>query len=536
MPFEYRHCSSVSPRPGCIPRAARQDSRAASRNSRIPCCAVAESKRKLRQIARLLCELDAALVARAGLGGLLQRRLLVEQLPERLRLEQAAPSRRSASSSSANTARASGVHAASPRAPLVGEPRCAAPRSARPRRRSGGRRAGARRCRSSGSPGGGRRRRSGRAGGSGRAARRSRRRSPSRHRGRAGGRGNGGASRRRPCRAPVSSHSVDQQRHARVAEPERGQPAELLAERETQARPRARSRRSRVRGREIVVGRAPSRRSAPKASANASTLLGADRQTGGGAVAAEALEVLGTGRQSRRAGRTSRPRGPSPSSCRRAAGDQDDRAAVALDRAARRRCRSRPRASRRPRRRSRDGRAARPARTRSRLIAARRIRSSTAWRSRFSVLELLGEHAPPRCASSVSSSASAASGRPSRPDGVDPRCEPEADRALVAGGRIDAGDLHQRPQPGLLRLREPLQAERARAHGSRRPAARHRRPSRARPRRGAARGTGGSGPSSAWASFQTTAVPQRPCERIVALQRRDDGAIREASPRGGGGR
>src|SRR5207247_6941830 len=38
---------------------------------------------------------------------------------------------------------------------------------------------------------------------------------------------------------------------------------------------------------------------------------------------------------------------------------------------------------------------------------------------------------------------------------VDPRGEPEADRALVAGRRVDVRDSHQRAQPRFLRLREP---------------------------------------------------------------------------------
>ena len=48
-------------------------------------------------------------------------------------------------------------------------------------------------------------------------------------------------------------------------------------------------------------------------------------------------------------------------------------------------------------------------------------------------------------------------GAPEAARGVDPGCEAEADRRLVAGGRIDSGDLHQRAEPGLLGLREAAQ-------------------------------------------------------------------------------
>ena len=37
---------------------------------------------------------------------------------------------------------------------------------------------------------------------------------------------------------------------------------------------------------------------------------------------------------------------------------------------------------------------------------------------------------------------------------VDARPEPEAHRTCVGGGRIDAGDFHERLQPRLLRARE----------------------------------------------------------------------------------
>src|SRR5439155_14452826 len=40
---------------------------------------------------------------------------------------------------------------------------------------------------------------------------------------------------------------------------------------------------------------------------------------------------------------------------------------------------------------------------------------------------------------------------------VDARREAKTDRALVARCGVDAGDRHQRPQPGLLRLRQATQ-------------------------------------------------------------------------------
>ena len=156
---------------------------------------------------------------------------------------------------------------------------------------------------------------------------------------------------------------------------------------------------------------------AANAAANASTLLGADRQA----------RPRRGGRRSARGARRTRPRpavqverrrpsGPSPSTrrrCRRSARP----AGCSARRAARRRCRSRPRASPRRRRRSRGGGGAPRATTRSRSIASRRIRSSTAWRSRFSSSSSSASRFASR-SSSVSSSASAASGRQRRPDAL----------------------------------------------------------------------------------------------------------------------
>ena len=49
--------------------------------------------------------------------------------------------------------------------------------------------------------------------------------------------------------------------------------------------------------------------------------------------------------------------------------------------------------------------------------------------------------------------------RPAEPPGrVEPRREPEADGGRIDGGRVDACNAHQRPQPGLLGARERAQA------------------------------------------------------------------------------
>jgi hypothetical protein len=63
-----------------------------------------------------------------------------------------------------------------------------------------------------------------------------------------------------------------------------------------------------------------------------------------------------------------------------------------------------------------------------------------------------------RAKSVVSSSSRPASARCSRPGGVDPRREPEADRAGVDPAGIHARHLHQRLQARLARGRERAQA------------------------------------------------------------------------------
>ena len=161
-------------------------------------------------------------------------RRLLEQRPERLRLEQAAP-------------RAARPRGRAPRRSLCLRAELAARAtrrealaqlddSGRASRRSAGRRAAARSSRSRCSPGGGTRRRSARPGGSGRAARRGRRRSRSRP----------GRPRVADAEAEVLAlahrrqvvqlAAGDQQVDAGVAEPERREPAQLGAEAERERR------------------------------------------------------------------------------------------------------------------------------------------------------------------------------------------------------------------------------------------------------------------------------------------------------------
>ncbi len=109
------------------------------------------------------------------------------------------------------------------------------------------------------------------------------------------------------------------------------------------------------------------------------------------------------------------------------------------------------------------------------------------------LLLVLGEDQVERCA-----------GVPEPPGGVDPRREPEADRAGVDGGGVDVRRPHQRTQAGLSRP-----GERAEAGGGEEAVlveqrARRRRSWRARRGRGAA----SRRRHSASASFTTTPVPQ----------------------------
>ena len=213
------------------------------------------------------------------------------------------------------------------RSPRLGAPRVrarratrrrarrAAPRSAAASRRSAGRRAAARRCRSSGSPRAGRRRRSGPAGGAVEPTSPARTRSP-------------------PERAPFGGDREPQvlavadrgelgelaagreQRHARVSEPERRERRQLLAEVERELAA-VDDRVDRQAPAEFVLASAPAA-CAAKASRERLEALRADREAGGGAVAAPARRGARRTRPARREGRRpgssarSRPTRPSP--------------------------------------------------------------------------------------------------------------------------------------------------------------------------------------------------------------------------------
>ncbi len=92
--------------------------------------------------------------------------------------------------------------------------------------------------------------------------------------------------------------------------------------------------------------------------------------------------------------------------------------------------------------------------------------------------------------------------------GVEPRCEAEAHRGRVDGGRIDSGDAHQRLEARLLRAREATEAD-----GGEGAVLVHERDDvRDRGERdevGVAGHDGVLGPSRACASLATTPVPQR---------------------------
>ena len=206
-------------------------------------------------------------------------------------------------------------------------------------------------------------------------------------------------------------------------------------------------------------------------------------QARGGAVAAEALEVLAAGRETgvqvvRRDGAAAALAALAVE--RRSA----PRAGHAAPRDARRRCRSRPRASPRPRPRARDRRARSRRCAAISAAAARRIVSSTCWRSRLrsSICSASGWASLREGASSRSS---ASVGSPSRPAalmrgasrklrsdvrrraGSTPaldisarrpgrsasasRRRPRADeRAVLVGERHDVGDRRQRDEVGEL--------------------------------------------------------------------------------------
>ena len=142
-------------------------------------------------------------------------------------------------------------------------------------------------------------------------ARRARTRSPSPRRGRAAGRGSAGACRRRP-----SSSSASSQPSTSSVTP--GLPSPNGASRPSSAQSverRARARDDRVDARhrpQVVVGRAPRRRARRTPRRTPRPRSRPDRQPGGGAVAAEALEVLGARGRARRAGRTPAIERPEP--------------------------------------------------------------------------------------------------------------------------------------------------------------------------------------------------------------------------------
>ena len=217
-------------------------------------------------------------------------------------------------------------------------------------------------------------------------------------------------------------------------------------------------------------------------------LVAADRQAGGGAMAAEALEVVGAGGEA----------GVEVEARHRAAGalpavalarDQDDGAAEPLDE---------PRGDDPdhalvPALAPDDVGAAAPLLGRPRVDDRDRLAEDPLLDGlavAVQRLELVREQVG--LAVVLRQHEMQADVRPAEPaGGVEPRREPEADGRRVDGGRIDAGDAHQRPQPGLLGARERAQAGCSRARGSRRRAGRRRRSSRARRDPGAARSPDG---------------------------------------------
>ena len=254
------------------------------------------------------------------------------------------------------------------------------------------RRAAARPCRSSGSPGAGRRRRSAPAGGSGRAARPGRTRSRRRRRGRSR------CTRKRRCLPVARPSPARRARSRRRAASRRDCRARTArAARSSAQRSSVSSRRAERRRRRRSSARSSSSASEPvglrgERVGERARRLGQDREPGGGAVAAEALEVLRQARERAvQVERGDRPAGALP--VRPSPAMQHDRPVEALDEArgddpdhalvpvlARRR-RSRaggasPRATPRPARSPRAGSV-----------------SSTAWRSRFSSSSSLGERA-----------------------------------------------------------------------------------------------------------------------------------------------
>ena len=195
-----------------------------------------------------------------------------------------------------------------------------------------------------------------------------------------------------------------------------------------------------------------------------------------------------------------RSSGPSPSSSPSVAGDQHDRPVDSARRDVTRRSRSRPRASLRP-----QTTYARTAPLRFRPFLDLRDRRAhdlvlDCLPVAVQLLEPVGE--PARLVGVLGQQQLERCARMTEPArGVDPRREPEADRARVDRGRIDAArpsSARAAPASACVRARA---ARRSQATGSRRRAERRRRSSRARRGRDAACSTSDSAPSSAWPSL-----------------------------------
>ena len=248
----------------------------------------------------------------------------------------------------------------------------------------------------------------------------------------------------------VEQRARDEQRRLRVADPERREPLELLGEPDVE----------RVAGhdgvdaldRHEVVrrehrGGVRHERLAERVHAPAR-----DRQPGGGAVAAVAQQLGARRLAARRAGRT--PGSSAPTRCpRRRRARSAPPAGGGARRSATRRSRSRRGASRRRRARTRARRAG------SRPPAARPRTGSCVSTSRRSTLTASSSAATARARwTSVGQQQLEPRVGAVQPAGrVDPRRQPEADRAGVDPARVHARDLHQRLQPRLARRRERAQ-------------------------------------------------------------------------------
>ena len=189
-----------------------------------------------------------------------------------------------------------------------------------------------------------------------------------------------------------------------------------------------------------------------------------------------------------------------------------------------RRCRSRPRASPRSRGRSHVVVASARASTPRLRRASRRIRSSTACRSRLSsssasrmaprLVRVVGEHELEREVRATQP-----------PSGVDARSKPEADGTGVDGRRIDASATHERLQARHATSTRGPGARRRRARGSRRRAGRRRRSSRARRGRDCARTAGWSAPRRALPELVDDTRSAQLGKRVRRRSRRHDRAV-----------